>query len=46
MNLVLNWNKITFLFHRFYILHRLLQFVLCSGAAAILWSLLKLLVRF
>ncbi|XP_030573576.1 fatty acyl-CoA reductase wat-like [Drosophila novamexicana] len=31
---------------RFYILHRLLQFVLCSGAAAILWSLLKLLVRF
>ncbi|XP_017855525.1 PREDICTED: putative fatty acyl-CoA reductase CG5065 [Drosophila arizonae] len=26
---------------RFYILHRALQFIVCSGAAAILWSLLK-----
>ncbi|KAH8306477.1 hypothetical protein KR018_012423 [Drosophila ironensis] len=34
------------IFWRFQVLHRILQFTLCSGFAVILWSLIKLLISF
>ncbi|KAH8236400.1 hypothetical protein KR026_000808 [Drosophila bipectinata] len=34
------------IFWRFKVLHRMLQFILCSGLAVIFWSLVKLLISF